>query len=179
MKGLEHGAPGAPRGLGGEECRSPVSRILSIPLTRDCTVISLTPPERSAPLARSATNTRSVTGGPPYPCSVLHHAGFAVPPRLPATRWALTPPFHPYLCPCGPSAVFFLLHFPSDGLETAVPCFHKARCPMVSGLSSTRLAPNCDRPGSGGDKLRGEGWEVKGNRGSEWISDFRDGLLRD
>ena len=27
----------------------------------------------------------------------LHHAGFAVPPVLPPERWALTPPFHPYL----------------------------------------------------------------------------------
>ena len=27
----------------------------------------------------------------------LHHAGFAVPSRLLGTRWALTPPFHPYL----------------------------------------------------------------------------------
>ncbi len=26
----------------------------------------------------------------------LHHAGFAVPSRLLGTRWALTPPFHPY-----------------------------------------------------------------------------------
>ncbi len=132
-----------------EECRSPVSRILSAPLARGCTVISLTPPERSAPLTRDATSTRRVTGGPPFPCYVLHHAGFAVPPWLPLARWALTPPFHPYLCPCGPSAVCFLLHFPSGSLATAVPCFHKARCPMVSGLSSSTLARSCDRPGSG------------------------------
>lgn len=132
-----------------EECRSPVSRILSAPLARGWTVISLTPPERSAPLTRDATNTRRVTGGPPFPCFVLHHAGFAVPPWLPAARWALTPPFHPYLCPCGPSAVCFLLHFPSGTLASAVPCFHKARCPVVSGLSSSTLARACDRPGSG------------------------------
>lgn len=29
---------------------------------------------------------------------------------LPPARWALTPPLHPYLIPCGPSAVCFLLH---------------------------------------------------------------------
>ena len=48
------------------ECRSPVSRILSIPLARNWTVISLTPPRRSAPLARSATSTRGLkrTGSP-------------------------------------------------------------------------------------------------------------------
>ncbi len=28
---------------------------------------------------------------------VLHHAGFALPPPLLSERWALTPPFHPYL----------------------------------------------------------------------------------
>jgi hypothetical protein len=27
----------------------------------------------------------------------LHHAGFALPPPLLSERWALTPPFHPYL----------------------------------------------------------------------------------
>lgn len=134
---------------GQERCRSPVSRILSAPLARGWTVISLTPPRRSAPLARDATNTRRVTDGPPFPCSVLHHAGFAVPPRLPLARWALAPPFHPCLCPRGPSAVCFLLHFPSGSLATTVPCFHKARCPMVSGLSSSTLARTRDRPESG------------------------------
>ena len=32
---------------------------------------------------------------PPY--LVLHHAGFSVHPVLLPGRWALTPPFHPYL----------------------------------------------------------------------------------
>ena len=118
--------------------RSPVSRILSAPAFRSWTVISLTPPRRSAPLARSATNTRRfLADGQSFPCSVLHHAGFAVPLRLPSARWALSPPFHPYLCPCGPSAVCFLLHFPSGFLAVPVPHFHEARCPVVSGLSST------------------------------------------
>ena len=31
-----------------------------------------------------------------HPYSVLLQAGFTVPPPLPSTRWALTPPFHPY-----------------------------------------------------------------------------------
>ena len=43
----------------------------------------------------------------------------------------------------------FLLHFPSEFLAVPVPHFHEARCPVVSGLSSTPLARNCDRPGSG------------------------------
>jgi hypothetical protein len=36
--------------------------------------------------------------GPALPSYlVLHHAGFALPPPLLPERWALTPPFHPYL----------------------------------------------------------------------------------
>jgi hypothetical protein len=74
---------------------------------RGWTAISLTPPRRSALLAQDATNTRGYAGGPPFPCSVLHHARFAVPSGYPDSRWALTPPFHPCLWPCGPSAVSF------------------------------------------------------------------------
>jgi len=37
--------------------------------------------------------------GPALPSYLaLLHAGFAVPPMSPPERWALTPPFHPYLC---------------------------------------------------------------------------------
>ncbi len=46
---------------------------------------------------------------PVWPCSVW---GLPDDP-LPNRRCALTAPFHPYLRPCGPSAVYFLLHFPS------------------------------------------------------------------
>ncbi len=52
--------------------------------------------------------------------------------------------------PFRPSAVYFLLHFPSAPLPVRVPCFHKADCPTVSGLSSTgNSRPCCDRPGDG------------------------------
>ena len=57
------------------ECRSPVSRILSIPLARNWTVISLTPPRRSAPLARSATNTRGLNGRAALPLFCLAPRG--------------------------------------------------------------------------------------------------------
>lgn len=92
-----------------------------------------------------------LTDGQSCPCSVLHRAGFAVPPWLPLARWALTPPFHPYLCPCGPSAVCFLLHFPSGFLAVPVPRFHEARCPVVSGLSSSpaRAEPAAVRGAAG------------------------------
>ncbi len=46
---------------------------------------------------------RTQRAGPALPSYlVLHHAGFAVPAPLLAPRWALTPPFHPYLR-CVPS----------------------------------------------------------------------------
>ena len=129
-------------------CRLPVSRILSTPVLpgagRSFLSTQLAP---GAPLARSATNTRELTGGPPFPCYVLHHPGFSLPLRLPSARWALTPPFQPYLCPCRPSAVYFLLHFPSGFLSVPVPCFHKANCPTVSGLSSTRTCAPLRPPG--------------------------------
>jgi len=57
------------------ECRSPVSRILSTPPERSWTVISLTPPERSAPLARSATNTRGSNGRAALPLLCLAPRG--------------------------------------------------------------------------------------------------------
>ena len=115
---------------------------------RSWTAISLTPPRRSALLAQSATITRRLTGGPPFSCSVLHHARFAVPSGYPDSRWALTPPFHPCLCLAAIGGIF-LLHCLSGFLTSPVPHFHEARCPVVSGLSSPPLARNCDRPGSG------------------------------
>jgi len=90
--------------------------------------------------------------------------GFAVPSRSPGTRWALTPPFHPYrigcrtmnidadLCinvhsPTSNPAVCFLWHFPCpcrygrDGGCCPPPC------PVEPGLSSPpRLSGRSDRP---------------------------------
>jgi hypothetical protein len=41
---------------------------------------------------------RTQRAGPALPSYlVLHHAGFALPASLLTPRWALTPPFHPYL----------------------------------------------------------------------------------
>src|SRR5579883_3494613 len=45
------------------------------------------------------------------PYLVLLPVGFAVPLALPLARWALTPPFHPYLLANQP-AVCSLWHFP-------------------------------------------------------------------
>ncbi len=54
---------------------------------------------------------------------VLLRVGFTMPLVLPPTRWALTPPFHPYLrSTCAKRlAVCFLLHWPSSWLAPTVP----------------------------------------------------------
>ena len=69
----------------------------------------------------------SSRGGPPLvPYLALLRVGFTMPPLLPGARCALTAPFHPCLCPEGPSAVYSLLHFPSPRdarpLAVTVPC---------------------------------------------------------
>lgn len=148
-KNCESRKPEAWRG-----CRSPVSRILSTPCGAGRPFLSLR--RGGAPCLR---RMRLIPGdertGSPSP--VLSCTTRGLPSRLgyPKTRWALTPPFQPYLClTCvGPSAVFFLLHFPSRSLAVPVPHFHEARCPVVSGLSSALLAQHCDRPGSGTHKV--------------------------
>ncbi|GAA5480089.1 hypothetical protein Hhel01_03611 [Haloferula helveola] len=76
--------------------RSPVSRILSPPGPIRRSGRSFVSPPKREPLARLRLLPGDSTGGRPFPCSVLHRAGFAVPPSLPSARWALTPPFHPY-----------------------------------------------------------------------------------
>jgi len=56
--------------------------------------------------------------------AALLRTGFTVPARSPLQRWALTPPFHPYLHRLPPiQAVCFLWHFP---------------CPVVSRLTTER-----------------------------------------
>lgn len=74
--------------------------------------------------------------------------GFSVPLRLLSERWALTPPFHPYLnrrCRL-PRRFQFLWHFPSGRLAASPPaCIPSSRQgyaasrPMEFGLSS----PGC------------------------------------
>ena len=133
--------------MGKRWCRLPVSRILSPPVLpgagRSFLSTRLAP---GAPLARSATSTRKLAGEQPFPCYVLHHARFAVPSGCPDSRWALTPPFHPYLCLAAIGGIF-LLHCLSGFLSSPVPHFHEARCPVVSGLSSTRACAALRPPG--------------------------------
>jgi hypothetical protein len=83
------------------------------------------------------------------PYLALHPMGFSVPPRLLLERWALTPPFHPYLDQrCRRSRRFqFLRHFPSERLAALPPaCIpgsgqgYAASRPVVFGLSSPGLS---------------------------------------
>ncbi len=97
---------------------------------------------------RRVRHTRGYRTGHPAAYFALHQTGFFVPPSSLTTRWALTPPFHPYL----PS-----LDKPSEGgryilcdtvrrraLKRGARACGEARaasCPVVSGLSS----PNIER----------------------------------
>ena len=60
---------------------------------------------------------------PSWPCSEW---GLPSRPGHPGRWCALTAPFHPYLCPCGPSAVCSLWHFPAGRpdwpLASTLPC---------------------------------------------------------
>ena len=82
------------------------------------------------------------------PYSALLRVGFAMRTLLPAPRCAFTAPFHPCLCPFGPSAVCSLWHFPlrPEGTPAGVtrhPCF------VEPGLSSHLRG--CLRPPDGRD----------------------------
>jgi hypothetical protein len=83
---------------------------------------------------------------------VLLRVGFTKPLVLPPARWALTPPFHPYLAPSlavRRLAVCFLLHWPSTRLEARIPDVirHTAlRSSDFPPLLDTRGASSSDRP---------------------------------
>jgi len=60
-------------------------------------------------------HTRGYRTGRPAAYFALHRMGFFVPPSSRTTRWALTPPFHPYRA-VACTAVCFLWHCPSTRL---------------------------------------------------------------
>jgi len=87
-----------------------------------------------------------VSGGEPcgpksarHPYSVLLQAGLAMPSLSPATRWALTPPFHPYLRRGGLLSVALSLGSPRAEVIRRL-------LTVEPGLSSTRASPRRDRP---------------------------------
>ncbi len=88
------------------------------PAVADRLCRKVSPTARNLPAVKRPGRTHSFL--------VLQAVGFAMPSPLPATRCALTAPFHPYLCPEGPSAVSFLWHCPAGRpgrpLAATVPC---------------------------------------------------------
>ncbi len=83
------------------------------------------------------SNGPGQTSPPIWPCS-----DWGLPCRglLPAARWALTPPFHPYP-PCGGRSVLC-----GPVRRLAAPRRYLAVCPVELGLSSARLPAGRDRP---------------------------------
>jgi len=80
----------------------------------------------------------------------LLQLGFAVPCPLPDTRWALTPPFHPYLS-ASAQAVCFLWHYPSRNVRAQeLP----GSLPVEPGRSSQQVAPKRDRPAGFTDRRK-------------------------
>src|ERR1019366_1130223 len=86
--------------------------------------------------------------GVPY--LALHPMGFSVPPRLRLERWALTPPFHPYLRLFRSAGGLFSVAlsvgtprgiasrvYPVTGLLASAPAGYAASRPSVFGLSSS------------------------------------------
>jgi hypothetical protein len=70
------------------------SRHGSSSLPEGCSLLWLAPSQRKRVRFRKLAHR----AGPALPSYLaLHHAGFSVPRVSPHERWALTPPFHPYL----------------------------------------------------------------------------------
>src|SRR5262249_55622433 len=63
-------------------------------LPEGCAPLRISPSQREL-IRRSEQVQRAEQALPSY--LALHHAGFSVPRLSPDERWALTPPFHPYL----------------------------------------------------------------------------------
>ena len=103
-------------------------------------------PQAAYPRLRaSPTAERRWRGGPPLAAYLaLLRPGFAEPRLLPGARWALTPPFHPYL-QLAPKAVCFLWHCPSR-VRRPAPRHYLAACPLEPGLSSKGARKHRSRP---------------------------------
>ena len=95
--------------------------------------------------------------GRPVPAWSCSGRGLPGHPGRPGCRWALTPPFHPCLCACAPSAVCSLLRFPSAHaaweLPSVLPCgvrtFLDRFRPRPPGeLTEKSTGPPCGGPPS-------------------------------
>ncbi len=117
----------------------------------DATVIPLDRPLRSGSrdqpgrLGRRGPLLRAWSEGGRRPYSVLLLAGLAMPSRSPGPRWALTPPFHPYLpalCELR-KAVCFLWRFPWGRPRRALPA---AISPWSPDFPPSPRSEESDRP---------------------------------
>ena len=79
-----------------------------------------------------------------FPYLALLRTGFTLPWLLPATRCALTAPFHPYL---PEQAVYFLWHFPSahaaQVLPGALPCGARTFLPFRGDCLADSATSKC------------------------------------
>ena len=115
--------------------------------------------------------------------SALLRVGFAMRPLLPAARCALTAPFHPCLCPGGPSAVCSLRHFPSAyaarALPGTLPCgartfLQRANPPAILTRALRVLRGSVETPETGSRKAKGAGGRSKETNDSNGV---RPGLV--
>ena len=117
------------------EREAPTRVIISLGCTSPCSSSDL--PEdlgRAGLVAREALSS---------PYLILLRATLAMPKMSPPSRWALTPPFHPYLS-SRERAIggLFSVALVSDRSAWGLP----STLPWESGLSSSRLAPTSDHP---------------------------------
>ena len=103
----------------------------------------------STPLARSPARAGAAypgpSDGPPGPLFGLAPDWVYPAPSIALGAVGSYPTISP-LPRDGRGAVYFLWHFPSDGLEAARPRFHGESRPVVSGLSSTPPKRRRGRP---------------------------------
>jgi hypothetical protein len=139
---------------GGRASRShrPISRVLSrvaVALRRGGDHSSRTPVagtshQQPTPGHRAGHPTASFDASSLY--AALLRVGFAMPLPLPAARWALTPPFHPYVLRVAAEPRFV---FCCTFLEVTLTGRYPALCPAELGLSSRLAAGDhlclCDR----------------------------------
>ena len=116
-------------------------------------------------------------GDPILSCSVLHHMGFFVPPRLRLGRWALTPPFHPYRNACAHRRFVFCDTFRQPQLSPRFPACsprHAALwCPDFPLHAALRHTLS-DRPPSMGKVVNARGCARRQFREAIALKQFGD-----
>ena len=154
LREIKNVAAGCPQLLDYNSIRRPVSRVLSRVLR------PMGDHSSGTILAdRLARPTRMEHEGVPaladvHPYSVLLQAGLTLPSLSPGTRWALTPPFHPYpgqvpggLLSVALSLGLRFLSVASPGGRYPPPCLRGART-FLQQVTLPAIAQPPDRAGS-------------------------------